>query len=100
MPKLFIFKLIKNTLKSNFKAMVGGALVKSKLSGLKDEFDYEEYGGAPVLGVNGPVIKMHGSSTERAVKSAILRGIPYAKENVVDIIKNEMLEMAEYIEEE
>ena len=97
---LSIFKLIKNTLKSNFKAMVGGALVKSKLSGLKDEFDYEEYGGAPVLGVNGPVIKMHGSSTERAVKSAILRGIPYAKENVVDIIKNEMLEMAEYIEEE
>lgn len=97
---LSIFKLIKDTLKSNIKAMLGGALIKSKLSGLKDEFDYEEYGGAPVLGVDGPVIKMHGSSTERAVKSAILRGIPYAKENVVDIIKHEMLEMAEYIEEE
>ena len=95
-----IFKLIKNTLKSNVKAMVGGALIKSKLSGLKDEFDYEEYGGAPVLGVSGPVIKMHGSSTERAVRSAILRGIPYAEENVVDIIKQEMLDMAEYIEEE
>ena len=77
-----IFKLIKNTLKSNVKAMVGGALIKSKLSGLKDEFDYEEYGGAPVLGVSGPVIKMHGSSTERAVRSAILRGLPYAAENV------------------
>ncbi|MGX8774228.1 MAG: phosphate acyltransferase PlsX [Bacillota bacterium] len=95
-----IFKLIKNTLKSNVKAMLGGALIKSKLSGLKDEFDYEEYGGAPVLGVSGPVIKMHGSSTERAVKSAILRGLPYAEENVVDIIKQEMLDMAEYIEEE
>ncbi len=95
-----IFKLIKNTLKSNVKAMVGGALIKSKLSGLKDEFDYEEYGGAPVLGVSGPVIKMHGSSTERAVRSAILRGLPYAAENVVDIIKREMLDMAEYIEEE
>ena len=95
-----IFKLIKDVLKSNVKAMLGGALIKSKLTGLKDEFDYEEYGGAPVLGVSGPVIKMHGSSTERAVKSAILRGIPYAKENVVDIIKQEMLDIAEIIEEE
>ena len=80
--------------------MVGGALIKSKLSGLKDEFDYEEYGGAPVLGVSAPVIKMHGSSTARAVKSAILRGMPYAEENVVDIIKQEMLDVEEYIEEE
>lgn len=97
---LSIFKLIKDTLKSNVKAMVGGALIKSKLSGLKDEFDYEEYGGAPVLGVSGPVIKMHGSSTARAVKSAILRGMPYAEENVVDIIKQEMLDIAEYIEQD
>ena len=97
---LSIFKLIKDTLKSNVKAMVGGALIKSKLSGLKDEFDYEEYGGAPVLGVSGPVIKMHGSSTARAVKSAILRGMPYAEENVVDIIKQEMLDVAECIEED
>ena len=90
---LSIFKLIKDTLKSGAKAMLGGALVKSKLTALKDEFDYEEYGGAPVLGVNGPVIKMHGSSTARAVKSAIIRGLPYARENVVDIIKQEMLEL-------
>ena len=90
---LSIFKLIKDALKSGAKAMLGGALVKSKLTALKDEFDYEEYGGAPVLGVNGPVIKMHGSSTERAVKSAIIRGLPYANENVVDIIKQEMLEV-------
>ena len=97
---LSIFKLIKEALKSNAKAMLGGALVKSKLNGLKDEFDYEEYGGAPVLGVSGPVIKMHGSSTERAVRSAILRGLPYAEENVVDIIKEEMQDVAEFIEEE
>ena len=90
---LSIFKLIKETLKSNAKAMLGGALIKSKLTALKDEFDYEEYGGAPVLGVSGPVIKMHGSSTGRAVKSAIIRGLPYARENVVDIIKQEMLEI-------
>lgn len=97
---LSIFKLVKQTLMSSLKSKIGGLLVKSDLNALKEEFDYEEYGGAPVLGVNGPVIKMHGSSTARAVRSAILRGRPYAEENVVDIIKNEMLEVEEFIEEE
>ncbi|MCQ2544927.1 MAG: phosphate acyltransferase PlsX [Clostridia bacterium] len=95
-----IFKLVKNALKSNLKSLVGGALVKSNLTKLKEEFDYEEFGGAPVLGVNAPVIKMHGSSNAKAVKSAILRGTPYARENVVEIIGRELLEIEEYIEEE
>ncbi|MDD4200592.1 MAG: phosphate acyltransferase PlsX [Eubacteriales bacterium] len=95
-----IFKLIKETFRSGLKNMIGGAFAKSGLTKLKEEFDYEEYGGAPVLGVNGPVIKMHGSSNAKAVKSAILRGLPYARENVVDIIRQEMLQIDEYIEEE
>ncbi|MDO4176423.1 MAG: phosphate acyltransferase PlsX [Bacillota bacterium] len=97
---LSIFKLVKKSLMESLKSKIGGLLVKSNLTALKEEFDYEEYGGAPVLGVNGPVIKMHGSSNAKAVKSAILRGLPYGKENVVDIIKQEMLEVEEYIEEE
>lgn len=95
-----IFKLVKKSLLSDLKSKIGGLLVKSNLAALKEDFDYEEFGGAPVLGVNGPVIKMHGSSNAKAVKSAILRGIPYAEENVVEIIKQEMLEVEEYIEEE
>lgn len=95
-----IFKLVKNALKGSLKTMVGGALIKKNLTELKEEFDYEEYGGAPVLGVNAPVIKMHGSSNAKAVKSAILKGIPYARENVVDIIRQEILQVEEYIEEE
>lgn len=93
-----VFKRVKQALKSGIKSMIGGALVKSNLMALKDEFDYEEYGGAPVLGVTMPVIKMHGSSTAKAVASAIQRGIPYAEENVVEIIKEEMLKVEEYIE--
>ena len=96
---LTIFKLVKNALMENLKSKIGGVLVKGQLGKLKDEFDYEEYGGAPVLGVNGPVMKMHGSSTATAVKNAIIRGIPYAKENVVDIIRDEMLAL-DVIEEE
>lgn len=96
---LTIFKLVKNAITENLKSKIGALFIKSQLMKLKNEFDYEEYGGAPVLGVNGPVMKMHGSSTATAVKNAIIRGIPYAKENVVDIIREEMLDL-DVIEEE
>ena len=96
---LTIFKLVKNTLMETLKSKIGGLFIKGQLMKLKNSFDYEEYGGAPVLGVNGPVMKMHGSSTATAVKSAIIRGIPYANENVVDIIREEMIEL-DVIEEE
>ena len=97
---LSIFKLIKGKLMESLKSKVAGALIKPQLKALKDEFDYEEYGGAPVLGVNGPVIKMHGSSSATAVKNAIIRGLPYAEENVVDIIRSEMLKIQEFIEDD
>lgn len=97
---LSIFKLIKNTLMETVKSKVAGLLIKPQLNALKDEFDYEEYGGAPVLGVNGPVIKMHGSSSATAVKNAIIRGLPYAEENVVDVIRSEMIKIQEYIEDD
>ena len=97
---LSIFKLIKEALMTNTKSKIAGAMIKPQLQALKDEFDYEEYGGAPVLGVNAPVIKMHGSSSATAVKNAILRGLPYAEEDVVGIIKNEMIKIQEFLEEE
>lgn len=97
---LSIFKLIKGALMTNMKSKIGGALIKSQLTALKDEFDYEEYGGAPVLGVNKPVIKMHGSSSATAVKNAILRGLPYAEEDIVGVIRTEMLKIQEFIEED
>ena len=90
---LSVFKLVKKAVTDGLKAKIGALFIKNQLMKMRDEFDYEEYGGAPVLGVNGPVIKMHGSSTSTAVKNAILRGIPYARENVVDIIRQEMMEL-------
>ena len=97
---LSIFKLVKNALMTSISSKLGGLLVKPQLAALKAEFDYEEYGGAPILGVNGPVIKIHGASTATAVKNAIIKGIPYASENVVDIIRREMEEIEEFIEDD
>ena len=75
-------------------------MLKPQLKSLKKEFDYEEYGGAPILGVDGPVLKIHGSSTANAVRNAITKSVPYSKENVVEIIRQSMLELEEVIEKD
>ena len=77
------------------KAKMGAALLLDKVKGLKKEFDYSEYGGAPLLGVRGHMVKMHGSSNANAVKNTILKGIPYAEENVVQTILDSVLELEE-----
>lgn len=77
------------------KAKMGAALLLDKIKGLKKEFDYSEYGGAPLLGVKGHMVKMHGSSNANAVKNTILKGIPYAEQNVVQTILDSVLELEE-----
>ena len=90
-----ILQVIKRKFTEGVKAKLGAALLIDKLSGLKKEFDYSEYGGAPILGVKGPIVKMHGSSNANAVKNTILKGIPYVEEGVVDTIQNSVLEIEE-----
>ena len=90
-----ILQVIKRKFTEGVKAKLGAALLIDKLSGLKKEFDYSEYGGAPILGVKGPIVKMLGSSYANAVKNTILKGIPYVEEGVVDTIQNSVLEIEE-----
>ena len=90
-----ILQVIKKKFTDGVKAKLGAALLIDKLSELKTEFDYSEYGGAPILGVKGPIVKMHGSSSANAVKNTILKGIPYVEEKVVETIQNSVLEIEE-----
>lgn len=90
-----ILQVLKRKFTEGAKAKLGAALLIDKIKGLKQEFDYSEYGGAPILGVRGPIVKMHGSSNANAVKNTIIKGIPYAQERVVDIIQNSVLEIEE-----
>lgn len=90
-----ILKLIKSKFTDGAKAKLGAALLLDKMKELKKEFDYSEYGGAPILGVKGPIVKMHGSSSANAVKNTILKGIPFVEGNVVDTIQNSVLEIEE-----
>ncbi len=90
-----ILQVIKKKFTDGLKAKLGAALLIDKLGGLKQEFDYSSYGGAPILGVKGPIVKMHGSSGASAVKNTILKGIPYVEGNVVGTIQNSVLEIEE-----
>lgn len=92
-----ILKLLKNKFTAGAIPKMGALLLSGKLKELKNEFDYSEYGGAPILGVKGPMVKMHGSSNANAVKNTILKGIPYAQNNVVQTIQNSVLEMEEIL---
>lgn len=94
---LNILKLLKQKFTDGARAKLGAMLLMDKLKGLKSEFDYTEYGGAPILGVKGPVVKMHGSSNANAVKNTILKGIPFAKENVVGTISDAVFDIEEIL---
>ncbi|HSQ88468.1 phosphate acyltransferase PlsX [Romboutsia sp.] len=83
-----VMSLLKETFLSSTKGKIGAMLLKDNLIKLKSFMDYAEYGGAPLLGVNGGVIKAHGSSDSRAIKNAINQGIKFTKGNVVDDIKD------------
>lgn len=81
-----IMKLLKRSLMSSLKSKIGALLLKSSLTNLKKEIDYSEYGGAPLLGVNGGVIKAHGSSDANAIKNAIRQAKVYCENDVTGLI--------------
>lgn len=95
-----VMKLIKETLLSSTKGKIGAMFIKDDLKKLKSYMDYSEYGGAPLLGVNGGVIKAHGSSNSTAIKNAINQGIKFTRGNVVEDIKEFIKVMEESNSEE
>ncbi|SMP47030.1 phosphate acyltransferase PlsX [Anoxynatronum buryatiense] len=62
---------LKQELTRNFVRKAGALLIKPGLRDFKKRFDYTEHGGVPFLGVNGLLIKAHGSSNAKALKNAV-----------------------------
>ncbi len=90
-----LLKEIKKKFTDGTRAKLGAAMLQGKLSELKAEFDYSEYGGAPILGVKGAIIKIHGSSKSKAVRNAILKCVPYVEGEVVRRIEDAIVERKE-----
>lgn len=79
---------LKSMLMKSVFTKMGALMLAGELKGLKEKLDYSEYGGAPILGVKGPVLKIHGSSSANAVKNAIIKGMPIVENNVIGIISD------------
>lgn len=85
-----IFGMLKEIFMKNTMTKVAAALVKGGLKELKGRMDYKEVGGAPFLGVNGVVIKAHGSSDSRAFMNAVLKAETFAQSNFIEEIKSNL----------
>ncbi|MDR3364158.1 MAG: phosphate acyltransferase PlsX [Clostridiales Family XIII bacterium] len=92
-----IMGLMSRQFTSSTSAKIGAALLLPKLKEMKAAFNYNEYGGAPILGIKAPVIKIHGSSNHGAVVSTILKAVPYVEENVIGEIEKAAAEMDELL---
>lgn len=77
---------IKSLFMTNLLTKVAALMVKPHIAGLKKMMDTSEHGGAPVLGVNRPVIKAHGNSDARAIQSAIRVAAEFAEAGVIERI--------------
>lgn len=82
---------IKEGITSNFRSKIGAALVKPALKQTLKGFSTEEYGGAPLLGLNGLVVKTHGSSKAVEIKNSILQCIAFKEEKINEKIKEQVV---------
>lgn len=76
-------KVIKASMMETLRGKVGGALVKPGMKKVMKKFTSSEYGGAPLLGLKGLVVKSHGNSTSVEIKASILQCIEF-KENDIN----------------
>ncbi|MCR6577476.1 phosphate acyltransferase PlsX [Campylobacter insulaenigrae] len=85
-----ITKLLKQEIQKSFLAKVGYLLAKPAFRELKTHIDYEEYGGAPLLGIKECVIISHGKSGPKAIKNAIFQALNFSQSNINSVIEKEL----------
>lgn len=82
---------IKSGLLSTTRSKIGAALVKPALKETLKDFDASKYGGAPLLGLKGLVVKTHGSSKSMEVKNSILQCVTFREQKINEKIKQHLI---------
>ncbi len=83
-----VFDLMKQHIRKSMPAKIGALLMRKKVfANLKKQIDKDEYGGAPLLGINGCAIISHGASSPKAIKNAIFQAIQYTQSDVNTVIE-------------
>lgn len=85
-----LFSVLKKEFTSSFMTKLAAAILKPGLKRIKKMTDYKEVGGAPLLGLNGLVIKAHGSSDQRAVYNAIRQARTALQHDLIKTISSEI----------
>lgn len=85
-----ILGMLKGYIKESTSAKLGAVMMKGAFSKLKRKMDYSEYGGALLLGLNGGVMKAHGSSDENAIYHSIAGARKFIEGDVVAVIRDEI----------
>ncbi|MDN5377379.1 MAG: phosphate acyltransferase [Sulfurospirillum sp.] len=82
-----ITKIIKSNIGRSPLAIAGAMLMRRVFKVLKKQVDYAEYGGAPLIGIDGCAIIGHGKSNAKAVKNAIFQAINFSNSNINEDIQ-------------
>ena len=82
-----LVKKIKGVFTKSLKNKLAAAMVLGDMKSFKKAMDYNEYGGAPLMGTRKPVFKAHGSSTEQTFFNALRLTKEYVESNAIEYIK-------------
>jgi glycerol-3-phosphate acyltransferase PlsX len=80
----------KRNVGKNLFSLVGAFMVRNAIREMRSSFDYQEYGGVPLLGVNGISVICHGRSTAKAIKNAIKVAVNIGEKGVNQHIMKEL----------
>lgn len=90
---------IKGSMMSTLRSKIGALLVKPALKKTLKTFDASQYGGAPLLGLKGLVVKCHGNSKETEFKNSIVQCISFKEQNISERIRENLTVVQEKKEE-
>ncbi|MCI8300923.1 MAG: phosphate acyltransferase PlsX [Lachnospiraceae bacterium] len=79
--------MVKKGMLENLRSKIGALLVKPALKKTMKGFDASEYGGAPLLGLNGLVVKTHGSSKAKEVTNSVIQCVTFKKQEINEKIR-------------
>ncbi|TAN64170.1 phosphate acyltransferase PlsX [bacterium] len=85
-----VTSMLKEEIMASIPSKIGYFLAKTAFKKLKKKVDYAEYGGAPLLGVDGVCMISHGRSNPTAIKNAVIRAYEFTKNNVNTRLSEEM----------
>ena len=82
-----LLKKVKQGMMSDLRSKIGGLLVKPALKEVMKDFDASEYGGAPMLGLKGLVVKTHGSSDAKEVCNSVFQCVTFKEQQINEKIR-------------